>query len=70
MRKWIKVTLMSRLDYLVEVEDDKENSEIEAQDVALDECPSSKAYEVVGFTDVLPVDLERERRHADGVFPI
>lgn len=68
MSKWIKVTLFSRLDYMVEVEDDKESPEIEAQDVALDECPSPTAYEVHSFSDVVGEEnIARELRHADGV---
>lgn len=71
MSKWIKVTLMSRLDYMVEVEDDKENPEVEAQDIALDECPSSTAYEVHSFCDVVGAEnIARELRHADGVCDI
>lgn len=68
MSKWIKVTLVSRLDYMVEIEDGKDDPEVEAQDVALDECPSSTAYEVHSFSDVDGEEaIARELRHADGV---
>lgn len=67
MSKWVSVCVMSRLDVLVEVEDEDEDWQQTAQEIALDERGFGGVNDITECREVTGHELDSAKRHADEV---